>query len=83
MRRAKYSLRNICKMRFKPKRIVPRRSPLDLPYFTPFYQRMNGVGISYIENETSKGDTTFGLWALDCVVTFHRYGEINGYNHTL
>ena len=31
---------------------------------TPFYLRMNGVGISYIENETSKGVTTFGLWVL-------------------
>ena len=64
-------------------RSVPRRSPLDLPISTPFYLRMNGVGISYIENETSKGVTTFGLWVLDCMVTFHRYGEINNYHHTL
>ena len=64
-------------------RSVPRRSPLDLPISTPFHLRMNGVGILYIENETSKGVTTFGLWALDCVVIFHRYGEVNVFYYSL
>ena len=63
-------------------RNVARECPC-IPSSTPFYLRMNGVGILRIKNETSKGDTTFGLWVLDCMVTFHRYGEANGYNHTL
>ena len=58
-------------------------SALASPISTPFYLRMNGVGIMHIKNEMSKGVTTFGLWVLDCVVTFHRYGEANGYHHTL
>ena len=44
---------------------------------------MNGVGIMHIKNETSKGVTTFGLWALDCVVMFHRYGEANVFYYSL
>ena len=58
-------------------------SALASPNSIPFYPRMNGVGILYIENETSKGVTTFGLWVLGCMVTFHRYGEANGYHRTL
>ena len=45
-------------------RSVPRRSPLDLPYFTPFYLRMNGVEVLHKLNETPEGETTFGL----CIV---------------
>ena len=44
---------------------------------------MNGVGIMYIENETSKGVTTLGLWVLDCVVRLYRYGEVNVFCHSL